>query len=44
VDDSVLSNDSINQLCDNNLYEVNALSYVAGYVIKDALSCSKCSF
>ena len=42
VDTSCLSADSLSQLCDSNVCEVNAVSYVAGYVIKVILSSHQC--
>jgi len=42
VDTSCLSADSLSQLCDSNVCEVNAVSYVAGYVVKVILSSHQC--
>ena len=42
VDASVINVDSLNQLCDSNVCEVNAVAYVSGYVAKVVLSSHAC--
>lgn len=42
VDHNALSADTLNELCDGNACELNAVSYVAGYIAKVVLASHKC--